>query len=466
MARLLQVMVDIKQNLKDHAVPDQHVDLGAGQGGDLDEEASIQKFNQLSKFSTYLKEINDSDWKAKRLLEKMRLEYRQQFALLGVTTYADMCNRLRITARRCWEVEAEKRRDSHGRFSSSLGPSGGVSRKTGYGLSSSVASGKKSFALNMPALTLSTARPPRCAKCGRSHPGRYWACFKCRKPSHLARQCPEGRVEMAEQRSTIPGRVYTLSQEEARALPNLIKVSTPSGSFDMTSKACLNVEVRFENHLTILNLIRIPMKGLDVIIGMDWMMANNATLDCARKIVLLLVHATPANIPSESKLLSVVQAERLMQQGCMAYMVFFSMHGDYDGSIDKIGVVNEFLEVFTDDMSDLPPEREVEFTIDLIPGTEPISKAPYQMSPMEYGYYEFLVILFGLTNAPVVFMDYMNRTFRPYLDQFVVVFIDDILIYSENDEQHAKHLMIVLQILKDNKLYAKFNKCEFWLREV
>ncbi|XP_054821797.1 zinc finger BED domain-containing protein RICESLEEPER 2-like [Prosopis cineraria] len=123
--------------------------------------------------------------------------------------------------------------------------------------------------------------------------------------------------------------------------------------------------------------------GLDVIISMEWLMANNATLDCARKIVLLLVHTTSTNISYESKLLLVVQVEKLMQQGCMAYMVFFSMHGVYNRSIDKIGVVNEFPEVFTDDISSLPPKRELEFTIDIVPGTKLISKAPYRMSPTE-----------------------------------------------------------------------------------
>jgi len=73
---------------------------------------------------------------------------------------------------------------------------------------------------------------------------------------------------------------------------------------------------------------------------------------------------------------------------------------------------------------------------------------------------------FGLTNAPAVFMDLMNRIFRPYLDRFVVVFIDDILVYSRDEEEHAEHLRIVLQILREKQLYAKFSKCEFWLREV
>ena len=83
-----------------------------------------------------------------------------------------------------------------------------------------------------------------------------------------------------------------------------------------------------------------------------------------------------------------------------------------------------------------------------------------------YDHYEFLVIPFGLTNAPTAFMDLMNRVFRPYVDQFVVVFIDDILVYSKDAQEHEQHLKIVLQKLRENKLYAKLRKCDFWLKEV
>ena len=83
-----------------------------------------------------------------------------------------------------------------------------------------------------------------------------------------------------------------------------------------------------------------------------------------------------------------------------------------------------------------------------------------------YGHYEFVVMPFGLTNAPAVFMDLMNRVFHDYLDQFIVVFIDDILIYSKSREEHEEHLRIVLQRLREKKLYAKFSKCEFWLDQV
>ncbi|GJW38913.1 putative reverse transcriptase domain-containing protein, partial [Tanacetum coccineum] len=83
-----------------------------------------------------------------------------------------------------------------------------------------------------------------------------------------------------------------------------------------------------------------------------------------------------------------------------------------------------------------------------------------------YGHFEFTVMPFGLTNAPAVFKDLMNRVCRPYLDKFVIVFIANILIYSKTREEHVEHLRLVLELLKMEKLYAKFSKCEFWLREV
>ena len=83
-----------------------------------------------------------------------------------------------------------------------------------------------------------------------------------------------------------------------------------------------------------------------------------------------------------------------------------------------------------------------------------------------YGHFEFTVMPFGLTNALAAFMDLMHRIFQPYLDQFVVVFVDDILIYSQSEWEHEYHLRIVLQLLRDHQLYAKFSKCEFWLTEV
>ena len=83
-----------------------------------------------------------------------------------------------------------------------------------------------------------------------------------------------------------------------------------------------------------------------------------------------------------------------------------------------------------------------------------------------YGHFEFTVMLFGLTNVPTAFMDLMHRVFQLYLDQFVIVFVDDILIYFQSKSEHEDHLRIVLQLLRDHQLYAKFSKCEFWLTKV
>ncbi|GJT41730.1 putative reverse transcriptase domain-containing protein [Tanacetum coccineum] len=94
---------------------------------------------------------------------------------------------------------------------------------------------------------------------------------------------------------------------------------------------------------------------------------------------------------------------------------------------------------------------------------EDVPKTAFQT---RYGHYEFLVMPFGLTNAPTVFMDLMNRVCRPYLDKFMIVFIDDIWIYSRSKAEHEQHLNTISSLLKDPKLYAKFSKCELWLQEV
>nr|GEZ71467.1 putative reverse transcriptase domain-containing protein [Tanacetum cinerariifolium] len=196
--------------------------------------------------------------------------------------------------------------------------------------------------------------------------------------------------------------------------------------------------------------------------------------------------------------------------------------------LEDIPVVCEFPGVFLEDLSGLPPSREIEFRIDLIHGAMPVAKSPYRLAPTKiqelanqlkelqdkgfippssspwgapilfvkkkdgsfhprfgyhqlrvreedipktafrtrYGHFEFTVMPFGLTNAPAVFMDLMNLICRPYLDKFVIVFIDDILIYSKSKKEHEVHLKLILELLKREKLFEKFSKCEFWLQEV
>ncbi|KAG8491593.1 hypothetical protein CXB51_014776 [Gossypium anomalum] len=138
--------------------------------------------------------------------------------------------------------------------------------------------------------------------------------------------------------------------------------------------------------------------------------------------------------------------------------------------LNKVKIKNKYPLPRIDDLFDQLKGASLFSKIDLRSGYYQLrvrdSDIPKTAFRTRYGHYEFLVMPFGLTNAPVVFMDLMNRIFRQYLDQFVVVFIDDILIYSRNESEHAEHLKLVLQILRDKQLYAKFSKCEFWLREV
>ncbi|GKF55208.1 putative reverse transcriptase domain-containing protein, partial [Tanacetum coccineum] len=175
--------------------------------------------------------------------------------------------------------------------------------------------------------------------------------------------------------------------------------------------------------------------------------------------------------------------------------------------LEDIPLVREFPEVFPEDLPGLPPVRQVEFQIDLIPGAALVARAPYRLDPLEmhdlfdqlqcssvyskidlrsgyhqlrvrdkdipktafrtrYRHYEFQVMPFGLTNEPAIFMDLINHVCKPYLDKFIIVFVDDILIYSHNKEEHANYLRIILELLKKEKLYAKFFKCDFWIHIV
>ncbi|KAA3467302.1 reverse transcriptase [Gossypium australe] len=168
----------------------------------------------------------------------------------------------------------------------------------------------------------------------------------------------------------------------------------------------------------------------DITLGMDWLTLHDAVVNCKRKIIDLKV--------SEKK-------------------------------VKSVPVVCEFSNVFSEELSGLPPIREVEFGIDLLLGTTLISIAQHRMAPTELKELKsqlqeltdrgFARPSFSSWGAPILI-------FRSYLDRFVIVFIDEILIYSRDGTKHVEHLRIVLQALREKQFYTKFSKCEFWLREV
>ena len=138
--------------------------------------------------------------------------------------------------------------------------------------------------------------------------------------------------------------------------------------------------------------------------------------------------------------------------------------------LNKITIKNKYPLPRIDDLFDQLKGASVFSKIDLRSGYHQLrikeGDVPKTAFRTRYGHYEFLVMPFGLTNAPAAFMDLMNRVFKDYLDKFVIVFIDDILIYSKSKEEHEEHLKIALRILRQHQLYAKFSKCEFWLEKV
>ncbi|KAL4272312.1 hypothetical protein GQ457_13G016830 [Hibiscus cannabinus] len=138
--------------------------------------------------------------------------------------------------------------------------------------------------------------------------------------------------------------------------------------------------------------------------------------------------------------------------------------------LNRVTIKNKYTLPRIEDLFDQLRDAFVFSKIDLRSGyyqmrvkDDDVSKTTFRT---RYGHYKFLVMPFGLKNAPVTFMDLMNRIFKPYLNKFVIVFIDDVLIYSRNKDEHVEHLRIVLQTLREHQLFAKFSKCEFWLSKV
>jgi hypothetical protein len=138
--------------------------------------------------------------------------------------------------------------------------------------------------------------------------------------------------------------------------------------------------------------------------------------------------------------------------------------------LNEVTIKNKYPLPKIEDLFDQLNGAKVFSKIDLRTGYHQLkvreSDIPKTAFTTRYGLFEHTVMSFGLTNAPTYFMNLMNKVFMKFLDKFVVVFIDDILVYSKTEEEHAEHLRLVLGTLREHQLYAKFSKCEFWLKEV
>nr|GEY01358.1 putative reverse transcriptase domain-containing protein [Tanacetum cinerariifolium] len=277
------------------------------------------------------------------------------------------------------------------------------------------------------------------------------------------------------QKNQARGRAFMLGAEEACQDPNIV-----TGTFTLNEHFSTTLFDSGADY-SIVSTTFIPLLGIEPSeLGIDWLSNHKAEIICHEKVV---------RIPLQDGKVLRVLGERPEEKARLLMSAKAS-----DKNLEEIVVVRDFPEVFLDDLSGLQPVQEIEFRIELIPGAMPVAKSPYRLEPFEleelsdlrsgyhqvrvhaddnpktafrtrYVHFKFTVMPFGLTNALAVFMDLMNRVCRPYLGKFVIVFIDDILIYSKTREEHVEHLRLVLRLLKREKLYAKFSKCEFWLRE-
>nr|GEY25059.1 putative reverse transcriptase domain-containing protein [Tanacetum cinerariifolium] len=235
-----------------------------------------------------------------------------------------------------------------------------------------------------------------------------------------------------------------------------------------------------------IDLMPVELGSFDVIIGMDWLAKYHALIVCDEKVVFIpygdeVLIIRGDNCDSENKLniISCTKTQKIYKTQFLTLGSTDSVVKKKDGSfqmcidyrkLKKLTVKNRYPLLRIDDFFDQLQGSRVYSKIDLRSGYHQLrvceENIPKTAFRTRYGHYKFQVMPSGLTNAQAVFMDLMNRVCKPYLDRFVIVFIDDILIYSKNIKEHEGHLKLILRLLKDEELYAKFSKCVFWLTNV
>ncbi|GKA75063.1 putative reverse transcriptase domain-containing protein [Tanacetum coccineum] len=222
-----------------------------------------------------------------------------------------------------------------------------------------------------------------------------------------------------------------------------------------------------------IDLMPVELGSFDVIIGMDWLAKYHALIVCDEKVVripygdeVLIIRCDNCDGRSRSKLniIPCTKTQKSLPEDLPDYHLLDKMNSK------SLSPLNRYPLPRIDDLFDQLQGSRVYSKIDLRSGhhqlrvrEEDIPKTTFRT---RYGHYEFQVMPFGLTNTPSIFMDLMNRVCKPHLDRFVIVFIDDILIYSKSRKEHEGHLKLILRLLKEEELYAKFLKCDFWLSKV
>ncbi|XP_022847556.1 uncharacterized protein LOC111370081 [Olea europaea var. sylvestris] len=532
--------------------------------GDMEISEYESKFKELSQYAPHL--VSTELMKAKHYKRGLRPEIKQIVSSHDLTTFQAVVKKAQIVTYSGVKLINQGQRNDFGKrkWQDKNKNSGQFKKQTIVGQSSNP--------------------PSQCPKCNKFHRGEClygkYVCYKCGQPDHVVSSCPS--IKKLEQEKKGKARVVSLTHDEAAQNPDVIAgILSISGTLvyvlidsstthSFISNACLaKINASCKKNDNVLEVSMLSGGTIDtdriatgVQINFDGLMLEaNLSGKEEFRFYGLKVKALP-------RVISALKAKSMLRKpNCQGYLVSLIATSSQDKTLDNVPIVQEYSDVFPDDLPGIPPDRQVEFTIDLIPEATPVSKAPYRMAPKElqelkmqleefldkgfirpsispwgapvlfvkkkdgtmrlcidyrelnkltiknkyhlpriedlfdqlkgasvfskidlrsgyhqlkiksvdilktafrtrYGHYEFTVMSFGLMNAPAIFMDLMNRVFHQYLDMFVIVFIDDILIYSRDSLQHEKHLRIVLGTLRQEKLYVKFKKCEFWLDRV
>nr|GFB08888.1 hypothetical protein [Tanacetum cinerariifolium] len=230
-------------------------------------------------------------------------------------------------------------------------------------------------------------------------------CFECGNPGHFKRDCPKVNNKNGGNRNA-QGWVYAV------------------GNAERNGNAARNPD---SNVVT--DLLPVELGSFDAIIGMDWLRRHHAGIVCDEKLV---------RVPFGNKTLVFHGAESYI--GRESWLTIFATKEDDKPErkqVKDVPIIQDFHEVFPENLQGLPPARPVDFQIDLIPGAAPVTQAPYRLAPSE--------------------MKELSEQLQEIFDK------DDILIYSKNEKEHEEHLKAILGLLKEEKLYEKFSKCEFWI---
>ncbi|GJX99329.1 putative reverse transcriptase domain-containing protein [Tanacetum coccineum] len=312
-------------------------------------------------------------------------------------------------------------------------------------------------------------------------------------------------------RSFVSTTFSTLLDIVPNTLDHGYNVELADGRIIGVNTILMGCTLNFRNHPFNINLMPVEMGSFDVIIGMDWLSKYSAVIDCAKKIVripsgseILIVRGDGCSEGHRTRLnvISCTKVQKYLLKGSHVFLAHVTTKEIEDKSekkrLEDVSIVQDFPEVFPEDLPGLPPTRQVEFQIDLVPGAAPVARAPYRLAPSEMK--ELSEQLKELSDkgfirpssspwgAPVLFVKKKDGSFRMCIDyrelnkltvknRYPLPRIDDLFdqlqgssvyskIGSKNKKEHKEHLKQILELLKKEELYAKFSKCEFWIPKV